>query len=541
MSKNKIIKDSVHGYIEVERLFVNIIDSEEFQRLKWIEQGSFRVLYPSARHDRFVHSIGTFHIAKLMVNSFFENLEEDVEIKIEQQQIERLKVSFLYASLLHDIGHAPFSHTCEKFFLRSRVKDNIKIYSDLIDAVKSIRGIDISIFERFKVDFISMKNQPKPHEIVSATILINHYEKFTESQQIDINLELCARMIIGCTYKYSETYDSYFGIKNCLIRLLNSESIDVDKIDYIIRDTKMSGFDNTPIDLFRITRAATAVKDSYGDLFPAYRKSAIGNIENLFKAKNDENQWIISHPTVVYDSELLKACLERLAIIEKGNGKSKVSFFETLFCKESLTKEGKSYKGKQYRLLSDIDILSKMKEYLDDMLILEYFERKLRRHAVWKSYSEFRYLFKKVLGDKSLEKINRHFSPLIEFLKLGSLFVLNDETLKIIEKEDNEKIKKPALALKTYSEDAKVPFDFVLLDASNSFSVNISSDSIFINFSGLPKRDMEQCSYGFLKDTVSKDSENHKESFFYLYGRGKQNYEILQDIFSHIIRISREI
>lgn len=51
MSKKKIIKDAVHGYIEIDELFVSIIDTIEFQRLKWIEQGSFRVLYPSARHD----------------------------------------------------------------------------------------------------------------------------------------------------------------------------------------------------------------------------------------------------------------------------------------------------------------------------------------------------------------------------------------------------------------------------------------------------------------------------------------------------------
>lgn len=56
MGKTKVIKDAVHGYIQLDELFVEIVDSIEFQRLKWIEQGSFRVLYPAARHDRFIHS-----------------------------------------------------------------------------------------------------------------------------------------------------------------------------------------------------------------------------------------------------------------------------------------------------------------------------------------------------------------------------------------------------------------------------------------------------------------------------------------------------
>ena len=55
-------------------MFVKAIDSVEFQRLKWIEQGSFRVLYPGARHDRFIHSLGTFFLAKKASENFFDNI-----------------------------------------------------------------------------------------------------------------------------------------------------------------------------------------------------------------------------------------------------------------------------------------------------------------------------------------------------------------------------------------------------------------------------------------------------------------------------------
>ena len=80
MNKNekpKTIKDAVHGYIEIENLFISVINSPEFQRLKFVEQGSFRVLYPAARHDRFIHSLGVYHLARLFSKNLIDNIRID--------------------------------------------------------------------------------------------------------------------------------------------------------------------------------------------------------------------------------------------------------------------------------------------------------------------------------------------------------------------------------------------------------------------------------------------------------------------------------
>ena len=59
----KVFKDSVHGYINVPQCFVeHLIDTEVFQRLRNIDQTGMRVLYPNAKHDRFGHSLGVFHL-----------------------------------------------------------------------------------------------------------------------------------------------------------------------------------------------------------------------------------------------------------------------------------------------------------------------------------------------------------------------------------------------------------------------------------------------------------------------------------------------
>lgn len=83
MKKYKTFLDSVHGYITVPEDFCDLlIDTENFQRLRRIEQLSSRSLYPSARHDRFVHSLGVYHIGKRFIQEIkrnIDNLSEELE------------------------------------------------------------------------------------------------------------------------------------------------------------------------------------------------------------------------------------------------------------------------------------------------------------------------------------------------------------------------------------------------------------------------------------------------------------------------------
>ena len=111
------IRDTVHGDIKLYDIYANILDTPEFQRLRSIEQGSFRPVFPGARHDRFIHSLGTYHLACKFSRSFFKNIHRDFpSLVLTQDQEQGLIATFRYAALLHDIGHAPYSHTPEDFF-----------------------------------------------------------------------------------------------------------------------------------------------------------------------------------------------------------------------------------------------------------------------------------------------------------------------------------------------------------------------------------------------------------------------------------------
>ena len=101
--KNKLFRDSIHGYIEIPEVIVSdIIDTPVFQRLRRIEQTSMRALYPSAHHDRFVHSLGVFHLGKMAYKGLIRNIKNQSYFKGNEAFWKKREVCFQMACLLHD-------------------------------------------------------------------------------------------------------------------------------------------------------------------------------------------------------------------------------------------------------------------------------------------------------------------------------------------------------------------------------------------------------------------------------------------------------
>lgn len=106
MTKRKRFKDPIYGYID-EAIISNIVDTAGFQRLRNVIQISYSPLYSSAVHNRFVHSLGVYHLGCIVSENITRHKDEFFEIG----EIERYLKIFELACLLHDLGHAPFSHT----------------------------------------------------------------------------------------------------------------------------------------------------------------------------------------------------------------------------------------------------------------------------------------------------------------------------------------------------------------------------------------------------------------------------------------------
>ena len=128
----KIIKDPVHGYVEVEEFALALLDSPVLQRLRYIKQLGFSYLvYPGANHTRFEHSLGTMFLADVACRRF--GLSDD----------ERRLVAA--AALLHDIGHGPFSHASEPLMEKflHRTHDDIElIVEDQVGGLLRVSDID---------------------------------------------------------------------------------------------------------------------------------------------------------------------------------------------------------------------------------------------------------------------------------------------------------------------------------------------------------------------------------------------------------------
>ncbi len=112
------VRDSIHDYIDLDELESSLVDTEPYQRLRWIKQlGSANLVYPGANHTRLEHSIGVSHLVKQMAS------QSDVP----KDEIPLVSI----AGLLHDLGHSPYSHLADELPFG---KDHVEVTQDIINS-----------------------------------------------------------------------------------------------------------------------------------------------------------------------------------------------------------------------------------------------------------------------------------------------------------------------------------------------------------------------------------------------------------------------
>jgi HD superfamily phosphohydrolase len=375
----KQFKDPVHGYIPLRSDWCrDFVDTPVFQRLRHIEQTSMRPLYPAAHHDRFIHSLGTFHLAQRLLG-FLQANTQDPELQSLLDN-NRQKHTFLIACLMHDCGHAPFSHTFEGFY-------------NYTEAKTAKRAYELLQTEFPHADFkVEGSFDPAPHEALSAVVLNRFYGDKLDAYGCD--RELAARMITGCTYPDERTTEK--RVCNRLIGLLNGKAIDVDKLDYILRDTWSSGVQNTAIDIERLLSSVELHPDASGVPQLCFRKSALSVIQNVVDARNYLYEWVYNHHTVLYYSRLLDQSLRKLAK-HLAQPDDPDSFWKRVFSLEPFEGHSQVSDGVTLHLPMDGDMLYLLKQFapvvpLPD--IEELLAHAPRRVALWKTWAEFRMLFK---------------------------------------------------------------------------------------------------------------------------------------------------
>ena len=241
-----VIRDPIHGLIELSQKELDLINTRGFQRLRRIRQLAMAFLvYPGALHTRFDHSIGVMHIA----GRICEQLKQHSEIDVECDQV-RL------AALLHDIGHGPFSHVSEHL-LDQYVGD------------KASSGAP----------------REKIHEKVTVDIIKNDSEICAVLS--DKEREFVVEMIEGKKEIEGETEKDFR-------RDIVSSDLDADKMDYLLRDSYFAGVKYGMYDLDKMIESCRVHQDGNESIL-AISDEGIYALEQLLLAKHHMTQQVYHH------------------------------------------------------------------------------------------------------------------------------------------------------------------------------------------------------------------------------------------------------
>ncbi|XP_030067486.1 deoxynucleoside triphosphate triphosphohydrolase SAMHD1 [Microcaecilia unicolor] len=251
----KVFNDPIHGHIELHPLLVKIIDTPQFQRLRYIKQlGGSYFVFPGASHNRFEHSLGVGHLAGCLVRALHER---QPELQINQRDILCVQI----AGLCHDLGHGPFSHMFDGRFIplacpnKKWKHENASV--QMFDHLVSSNGLE-QVMEQYGLvlpeDLFFIKEQ------IEGPIISEE------------NLKWPYR---GRPEEKSFLYEIVANKKN---------GIDVDKWDYFARDCHHLGIQNN-FDYKRFLKFARVceVKEKK---HICTRDKEVGNLYDMFHTRN---------------------------------------------------------------------------------------------------------------------------------------------------------------------------------------------------------------------------------------------------------------
>lgn len=534
----KSFKDPAYGYIEIPSdLVEEVIDTEAFQRLRRIVQTSYEPLYPSATHNRFVHSLGVYHLGDIVASVIeAESFPSLVGMmgKFSKKYRRYLEV-FRLACLLHDVGHAPFSHTGEGFYI---TKDEKGKSTKLHRRISRLCGD-----KSFAHEIEKREKSAAPHELMSIVIALT---TFGSRLRTDDEKTFFARSIAGYQYASKATTKDHVDCSflNCLIRLLNSSIVDVDRLDYLIRDAITTGFKTVVIDYQRLL-GGVRVRMIDGKCEVVFTKRSVSVLENVVFAHDAERKWVQNHPAIAYEMKMLKEAFSAVNahFAEKLPGK-------TVFCEDALTGKGiapaKCYKSIKVKYLCDDDIVFLMKN-VDDNSAHSFFCRKDRYSPLWKSEAEFCALFHRGDWGDDLDRLKRLFDGLAGFLRRADISEINDEACSRL-RQEYEKARKGVRqitrdsaasldkvifagqrelfcgfvkVLAKFAKDNGCPFKFQILDAK-MFKSGFENGNLSNIFIELSKSDGDVVKFGNITRVLGgrADNSNLPKNVYYVFAKG---------------------
>ncbi|XP_029362785.1 deoxynucleoside triphosphate triphosphohydrolase SAMHD1-like [Echeneis naucrates] len=254
---SKVFNDPIHGHLELHPLLIKIIDTPQFQRLRYIKQlGATYLVFPGAAHNRFEHSIGVGYLAGRLVQALNE---KQPELLISRRDILCVQI----AGLCHDLGHGPFSHMFDRLFI-PKARPGITWKHE---------NASLSMF-----DYLVDDNNLKPVMEENGLVLPEDLDFIKE--QIAGPLDTNAAQ--GQKWQYKGRPEDKSFLYEIVANKRNG--IDVDKWDYFARDCHHLGIQNN-FDYRRFLKFARVCKVE-GQKHICTRDKEVGNLYDMFHTRN---------------------------------------------------------------------------------------------------------------------------------------------------------------------------------------------------------------------------------------------------------------
>ncbi|MBN2272292.1 MAG: HD domain-containing protein [Sedimentisphaerales bacterium] len=212
---DKLVVDSIHGDIHLTQREREVIDTGSFQRLRYLKQLAMsQMAYPNATHTRFAHSLGVFAIMTRIV----EIAKKTGQIVLSHKEEEDLRL----AALLHDVGHYPYSHLMERI-------DKVKLIEE---QVKVGRETKLSL---------DRTGTPYPEHDLVGTFIVTEQDDLLEA----LGGKRRAKVIANLFGPKRPTEN----VRNLQLSKLVHSSLDMDRLDYLLRDSQATGVPYGQIDI----------------------------------------------------------------------------------------------------------------------------------------------------------------------------------------------------------------------------------------------------------------------------------------------------
>ena len=258
-----ILRDPVHGLIAfdgmAERVIRSLLDTREVQRLRRVRQlGLASLVFPGAEHTRFSHAIGTAHVMQALQHRIDACSDE---LPADQKLDEEARADALAAALLHDLGHGPFSHLFEEVLPHA-----------------------------------------KHHEQWTQDILLDESTEVHQTLE-SISAGMSGRVagLLGGNYRLGYLSQSVSG------------TLDVDRADYLLRDSHMTGVRYGLYDLDWLLHALTFACVEGRWVLAVQGRKGLPPVESFFLGRHFMYQQVYHHKATRAADALVRAIFMRVS------------------------------------------------------------------------------------------------------------------------------------------------------------------------------------------------------------------------------------